>query len=57
MTIYAFGHKSPDTDSIVAAIAAAYLLRARGFDALASSQGAPSPESEFVLEKFKLQTP
>ncbi|MDR1476948.1 MAG: manganese-dependent inorganic pyrophosphatase, partial [Rickettsiales bacterium] len=57
MTIYVFGHKSPDTDTIVSAIAAAYLLRARGFDAIAAAQGAPPPESRFVLDKFELPTP
>ena len=55
--IYVFGHKSPDTDSTVSAIAVAHLLAAKGIEAAPFTQGAISPETEFVLSKFGLKTP
>ena len=57
MTIYVMGHKNPDTDTIVASIAAAELLNSRGGDAIACRQGEINPESKFVLDTFKLSTP
>ena len=54
MTIYVMGHKNPDTDTIVASIACAELLKARGLDAKACKQGEPNPESQFVIDTFKL---
>ena len=57
MTVYVFGHKNPDSDSIVSAIAGAELLRARGIDAIACKQGDINPESKFILEKFGLEIP
>jgi len=57
MTIQVFGHKSPDTDTVVAAIAAAELLRARGFKAEPRIPGEPNAETKFVLEQFKLPVP
>ena len=52
MTALVLGHKNPDTDSIVAALAAANLYKGRGIDVKAVAQGAPAPETEFVLKKF-----
>ena len=57
MTVYVFGHINPDSDSIVSAIAATELLKARGIDAVACKQGDVNPESKFILEKFGLKTP
>lgn len=57
MTAYVLGHKNPDTDAIVSAIACAYFERARGIDAKAVAQGKPSPETKFVLDKFHLDSP
>ncbi|MGN0929580.1 MAG: manganese-dependent inorganic pyrophosphatase [Alphaproteobacteria bacterium] len=57
MTIYVMGHKNPDTDTIVASIAATALLKARGLDAVACRQGELNPESKFVLDTFKLEIP
>lgn len=51
------GHMNPDTDSIVSAIAAADLYTKRGLDCTAAAQGAPVPETKFVLEKFGLTSP
>lgn len=57
MSALVLGHKNPDTDSIVAALAAAHLLKARGFDVEACAQGELAPESAFVLDRFKLAAP
>lgn len=51
------GHKNPDTDSIVSAIAAADLYNKRGFAVKPAAQGAPAPETAFVLEKFGVTPP
>lgn len=55
--ILVFGHKNPDTDSIVGAIAAAHLLTAQGKPATAMAQGQPNPETQFVLKKFNMAMP
>ncbi|BBD07580.1 manganese-dependent inorganic pyrophosphatase [Desulfovibrio ferrophilus] len=52
-----FGHMNPDTDTIVSAIAYADLASKLGKDAKAVAQGAVTPESAYVLEKFGLATP
>ena len=57
MTALVTGHKNPDTDSIISAIAAADLLSKRGTAAKAVAQGAVTPETAFVLEKFGLKAP
>ncbi|MDL2058552.1 manganese-dependent inorganic pyrophosphatase [Mesosutterella sp. AGMB02718] len=57
MSVLVLGHKNPDTDSIVAALSAANLYRARGIDAAAAAQGAPAPETAFVLKRFGLEAP
>ena len=51
------GHKNPDSDSIFAAIALAYLKTQQGTPAVAIAQGKPNPESQFVLDYFGLQAP
>lgn len=57
MTIYVMGHKNPDTDTVVASITCAELLKLRGLDAKACVQGEITPESKFVLDTFKLDVP
>lgn len=57
MTIYALGHKSPDTDTVVSSIAMAYLLNKIGVDAKPVVQETITKETEFVLNKFKISTP
>lgn len=57
MVAYVLGHKNPDTDSIVSALSATNLYKGRGFDVKAVAQGAPTPESVFVLERFNLKAP
>jgi len=66
--IYVAGHKSPDTDSICSAIGYAYLRNqmvkaghpytaTHKEEAVAVRQGELNPETEFVLQKFGLETP
>ena len=57
-TIYVTGHRNPDTDSIVAAIAYTALRNACGDrEYEAACLGAPSDETTSVLEKFGFQPP
>ena len=51
------GHKNPDTDAIVSAIAVAHLKSKQGTPTQAIAQGAPNPETRYVLETFGLQAP
>jgi len=55
--IYIIGHKSPDTDSICSAIAYSHFLCELGENALASRSGDMNPETEFVLNYFKVSPP
>lgn len=57
--VYIIGHKSPDTDSICAAIAYANLKRVTGENsaAKAARAGKINPETEFVLNRFGVETP
>lgn len=55
--IHIIGHKNPDTDSIVAAIAYAELKRSLGQNAIACRLGDLNPETDFVLKKFDVNEP
>nr|MCH9869506.1 hypothetical protein [Serratia marcescens] len=44
--IQVFGHKSPDTDTIASAMAAADLLAQQGLDTEAVAQGKPNQETQ-----------
>lgn len=57
MSALVIGHMNPDTDSIISAVAAADLYSKRGLDVVAAAQGAPTPETEFVLKKFGISAP
>ena len=57
MSALVLGHMNPDTDSIIAAIAVADLYKKRGLDVKAVAQGKPTPETQFVLDKFGLGAP
>lgn len=52
-----FGHKSPDTDAIVAAKAYAYLQSKLGYDTEAVALGEPNMETNYVLNHFNEPTP
>ncbi len=55
--LYIFGHKIPDSDSIIAAIAMTYLKTKLGIEATATRQGDINPESQYILDKFDLEAP
>jgi len=55
--IFIAGHKSPDTDSICAAIAYAELKNKQGVDAVPCRLGDINSETKFVLEKWGLDIP
>ena len=57
MSAIIIGHKNPDSDSIVAALACADLYTKRGLDVVAATQGNPAPETAFILERFGLKAP
>jgi manganese-dependent inorganic pyrophosphatase len=57
MSVYVFGHKSPDTDSVTAAIAYAELMKAKGEDYVPVMQGKLNPETETVLKRFGFAAP
>ena len=52
-----FGHAAPDTDSIASAISYAYLLNQTGHEATAYALGAPTEETAFALDAFKVEAP
>jgi manganese-dependent inorganic pyrophosphatase len=55
--LYTVGHTIPDSDSIIAAIAVAYLQNKLGVEATPVRQGDINPESAYILEKFDLKAP
>ena len=57
MAAFVVGHKNPDTDSVISAIAVADLMTKRGIECKPIIQGPAVPETKFVLEKFGLAEP
>jgi len=57
MATYAFGHKIPDSDSIVGAIAISYLKNQLGEDVTPARQGDISAETQFILDTFDGKLP
>ena len=57
MSALILGHKNPDSDSIISAIACAHLYTLRGLDVVPAAQGTPAPETAFILERFGLEAP
>ena len=57
MSLFVFGHKSPDTDSVCSAISLAYLKNKLGMDAKAYALEEPRKEAKFVLDYFKVELP
>lgn len=55
--ILIFGHKNPDTDSIVSAYCLDHLKRKLGFDTKACRLGDLNKESDFVFKKLGLNPP
>lgn len=57
-TVYVIGHKNPDTDSVVSAVAYAELKRALGlYEARAARAGAVNPQTEYLFDRFGLDLP
>lgn len=57
MSLFVFGHKSPDTDSICSAVSLAYLKNQLGIEAKAYALEEPRKEAKFVLDYFKVDAP
>ncbi|MEA3498367.1 MAG: manganese-dependent inorganic pyrophosphatase [Campylobacterota bacterium] len=57
MAMYIFGHKIPDSDSIISAIAMSYLQNKLGVESIPTRQGDINPETAYILEKFDLEAP
>ncbi|MGN1369828.1 MAG: putative manganese-dependent inorganic diphosphatase [Aristaeellaceae bacterium] len=56
--IYVCGHRNPDTDSVVSAMAYAALNNALGeHDYIPAMLGRPNDESRFLLERFNFEPP
>ena len=58
-TVYIIGHKNPDSDSVCAAVAYAYLKNAISKDTIyeAKKAGPLNEETRYVLERFNIQEP
>jgi len=57
-TIYVIGHKNPDTDSVVSAVAYAKLKQLLGYqDFEAARAGHLNPQTSYIFEKFGIQRP
>jgi manganese-dependent inorganic pyrophosphatase len=55
---YVIGHRNPDTDSIVSAIAYAELKRQKGWlDCYPARAGKLTPQTEYILERFNIPPP
>ncbi len=56
-TVYIFGHKMPDTDTVCASISLAYLKNKQGWKTEAKVLGTLNKETSFVLDYFKIKEP
>ena len=55
--IYVIGHKNPDADSIVSAIAYSEYLKTKGKNVIAGRIGPVTSDVEYLLERFKYEEP
>ncbi|MBR2577927.1 MAG: putative manganese-dependent inorganic diphosphatase [Erysipelotrichaceae bacterium] len=55
--VYVTGHRNPDTDSIVSAIAYSEYKKAKGIAAVAGRIGPVSADTEYLLERFGFEDP
>ncbi|MCL2025205.1 MAG: putative manganese-dependent inorganic diphosphatase [Leptospirales bacterium] len=56
--IYVIGHRNPDTDSIVSAIAYAELKKLQGYaNCFPAAAGKMNPQTKYVLERFNVPEP
>ncbi len=57
-TVYVIGHKNPDTDSVVSAVAYAELKRCLGMaECRAARAGAVNPQTEYIFDRFGIDLP
>lgn len=57
-TVYIFGHKNPDTDAVVSAVAYAKLKNLLGFENYkAARAGHLNPQTAYIFEKFNVARP
>lgn len=57
MVKYVFGHKNPDTDTVISAILYSNFLNSRGIESKAITLGKINNETKFILEEFEIDTP
>ena len=57
MEIVVIGHKNPDSDSVISAIAVSYLYNQLGYKTCAYTQGEITPETTFILEESGIEKP
>ncbi len=56
--VFVIGHRNPDTDSVVAAVAYAALKRATGMpEARAARAGSVNPQTEYIFDRFGIEPP
>ena len=55
--VYVFGHKRPDTDSVMASITLAYLKNQLGMVSEPRVLGNINQETKYVLNYFKVEEP
>lgn len=57
-TVYIFGHKNPDTDSVVSSVAYARLKQLQGFSNYkAARAGHFNPQTDYIFKKFGVASP
>lgn len=56
-SVFVFGHKNPDTDSVCASISLSYLKNKMGFNTTPRVLGHINKESKFVLDYFHVKEP
>ena len=56
-TVYVFGHRNPDTDSVTAAITLAYLKRKLGMNAVPAVLSSIARETMYALKYFNVPEP
>lgn len=57
LSIFIFGHKNPDTDSVASAIALSHLKNQMGLKTIPCVIGSMNKESEFVLNRHNIKNP
>lgn len=55
--VYIFGHQSPDTDAVTAAISLSYLKNKQGLNAEPRVLGHINKETKYALDKFNVEEP